>query len=186
MRTRLNFIATKQCPSGGFKRIDLDWQVSAIAALAPRHLRAEQYGLPRDAAVPSRQKDAADMPTDRCSLSLDSDIDIEKSRAVTTDLAARILTLMDADSAFAEGDIVVAAGQLGDGCGVPTDATLEDVRMVTRSEGLLFDPVCSRKALAGLIAAIRDGAWSSESSVLFIMTGGLPGLFAYEPAFRSE
>jgi D-cysteine desulfhydrase len=63
---------------------------------------------------------------------------------------------------------------------------LEAVRLVARSEGLLLDPVYGGNAFAGVIAAIRDGAWRSDEAVLFIMTGGLPGLFAYEPAFRSE
>ena len=111
---------------------------------------------------------------------------LEMAQAVTAELAAQTLALIDPDSAFAGGDIVVAGGQLGEGYGVPTDAMFEAVRLVARSEGLLLDPVYGGKAFAGIIAAIRDGAWRSEEPALFIMTGGLPGLFAYEPAFRSE
>lgn len=62
----------------------------------------------------------------------------------------------------------------------------EAVRLVAGSEGLLLDPVYGGKAFAGVLAAIRDGAWAGKCSVLFIMTGGLPGLFAYEPAFRAD
>jgi L-cysteate sulfo-lyase len=109
---------------------------------------------------------------------------IEKARAVTTELTARTLALIDPAIAFAGGDIVVTDGQLGEGYGVPTDAMFEAVQLVARSEGLLLDPVYGGKAFAGLIAAIREGAWRIEEPVLFVMTGGLPGLFAYEPAFR--
>lgn len=84
------------------------------------------------------------------------------------------------------GDIVVTDGQLGDGYGVPTEAMFEAVQLIARLEGLLLDPVYSGKAFAGLIAAIREGEWRNKEPVLFIMTGGLPGLFAYEPAFRSD
>jgi L-cysteate sulfo-lyase len=109
---------------------------------------------------------------------------IKKARAVTTDLAVRTLALIDPASAFVLGDIVVTDGQLGEGYGVPTDAMFEAVQLVARSEGLLLDPVYGGKAFAGFIAAIREGAWPNEEPLLFVMTGGLPGLFAYEPTFR--
>ena len=111
---------------------------------------------------------------------------IEAARAATAELATQTLAPIDPDSAFAGGDILVSGGQLGEGYGIPTDAMFEAVRLVARSEGLLLDPVYGGKAFAGVIAAIRDGAWRGQEAVLFIMTGGLPGLFAYEPAFRSE
>jgi L-cysteate sulfo-lyase len=69
---------------------------------------------------------------------------------------------------------------------VPTDAMFEAVRMVAQTEGLILDPVYGGKAFAGLIAAIREGVWRGDAPILFVMTGGLPGLFAYEPAFRSN
>jgi L-cysteate sulfo-lyase len=111
---------------------------------------------------------------------------IEKARAVTTELAARTLALIDPAIALVGGDIIVTDGQLGEGYGMPTDAMFEAVQLVARSEGLLLDPVYGGKAFAGLIAAIRNGAWRNEEPVLFVMTGGLPGLFAYEPAFRRD
>lgn len=110
---------------------------------------------------------------------------IREARETTARLAAETLTLLDPVSVFARGEIAVADGQLGDGYGVPTDAMFDAVRLVARTEGLLLDPVYGGKAFAGLIAAIRDGAWTDGGPVLFIMTGGLPGLFAYEPAFRT-
>jgi L-cysteate sulfo-lyase len=111
---------------------------------------------------------------------------IDTAREVTVRLATQTLALLDPDNAFADGDIVVSDGQLGEGYGVPTAAMFEAVRLVARSEGLLLDPVYGGKAFGGLIAAIRDGVLSADSPVLFVMTGGLPGLFAYEPAFRSQ
>ncbi len=111
---------------------------------------------------------------------------IDTAREVTVRLATQTLALLDPDNAFADGDIIVSDGQLGEGYGVPTAAMFEAVRLVARSEGLLLDPVYGGKAFGGLIAAIRDGVLSADSPVLFVMTGGLPGLFAYEPAFRSQ
>lgn len=80
---------------------------------------------------------------------------------------------------------MVSGSELGEGYGVPTAAMIESVQLIARSEGLLVDPVYRGKAFAGLLAAIRSGAWGG-APVLFVMTGGLPGLFAYEPTFRID
>jgi L-cysteate sulfo-lyase len=109
---------------------------------------------------------------------------LDQARVATKQLAGETLALLDPGAAIDEADIVITGDQLGRGYGEPTAAMLEAVRLLARTEGLLLDPVYSGKAFAGLIAAIRSGAWAGEAAVLFIMTGGLPGLFAYEPAFR--
>jgi D-cysteine desulfhydrase len=111
---------------------------------------------------------------------------VGEAREVTRRLADQTLALLDPGSALDEGDIVVSGDQLGPGYGISTASMFEAVRLVAHSEGLLLDPVYSGKAFAGLLAAIRSGAWRGGNPVLFIMTGGLPGLFAYEPAFRSD
>jgi len=103
----------------------------------------------------------------------------------TRQLAAETLALLDPDARLDHDDIAVSGSELGEGYGVPTVAMFEAVRLVARSEGLLLDPVYGGKAFAGLLAAIRSGAWDG-CPVLFVMTGGLPGLFAYEPAFRID
>ena len=57
--------------------------------------------------------------------------------------------------------------------------------MMARTEGLLLDPVYSGKAFAGVPAAVRNGAYNSGDAILFVMTGGFPRLFAYQPAFEA-
>lgn len=106
------------------------------------------------------------------------------ARSTTLDLAQRTLALLSPHKTVGLHQIEVDGGQLGEGYGVPTQAMVEAVELMARHEGLLLDPVYSGKAFAGLIAAIRSGEFKSEHSVLFVMTGGTPGLFAYEPAFR--
>ncbi len=78
--------------------------------------------------------------------------------------------------------IVVDGAHRGDGYGIPTDAMRDAVRLMARREGLLLDPVYSGKAFAGLLHDIRVGAYPDGSSVLFIMTGGTPSLYAYRSA----
>jgi 1-aminocyclopropane-1-carboxylate deaminase/D-cysteine desulfhydrase-like pyridoxal-dependent ACC family enzyme len=56
---------------------------------------------------------------------------------------------------------------------------MECLHLAARTEGLLLDPVYTAKALAGLRNAIRSGEIGSESTVVFVHTGGNPALFAY-------
>jgi len=78
-------------------------------------------------------------------------------------------------------DIRVDGSQRGEAYGIPTEAMLAAVRLMARAEGLLIDPVYSGKAFAGVLAGLREGSLSGD--VLFVMTGGTPGLYAYQPAF---
>jgi D-cysteine desulfhydrase/L-cysteate sulfo-lyase len=68
--------------------------------------------------------------------------------------------------------------EVGDGYGVPTPASTEAQTLLARSEGILLDPVYTSKAMAGLIARIRAGAFNKEQTILFWHTGGIPGFFA--------
>jgi D-cysteine desulfhydrase len=108
---------------------------------------------------------------------------LDHARTATIELAQRTLRLLDAGRTLDAAAIRISGDQRGEGYGIPTDAMLDAVRLLARTEGLLLDPVYSGKAFAGLLAAIRNGELRN-TAVLFIMTGGTPGLFAYEPAFR--
>jgi 1-aminocyclopropane-1-carboxylate deaminase/D-cysteine desulfhydrase-like pyridoxal-dependent ACC family enzyme len=57
----------------------------------------------------------------------------------------------------------------------------EAIELMAHLEGLFVDPVYTAKSLAVLIALVRDGTIPKGARVLFIHTGGLPALFAYEP-----
>ena len=63
---------------------------------------------------------------------------------------------------------------------VPNAPMVEAVQLLARTEGLLLDPVYTGKAMAGLIGLARSGSLRRDEKVLFLHTGGLPSLFAYE------
>jgi len=67
---------------------------------------------------------------------------------------------------------------------VPNDAMVEAVQLMARTEGILLDPVYTGKIVAGLIGMVRDGSITSREEVLFLHTGGMPSLFAYEDVLR--
>ena len=67
---------------------------------------------------------------------------------------------------------------VGDGYGVPTPASREAIELLARTEALFLDPTYTAKAMAGLIARVRSGAFQDTETVLFWHTGGQVGLFA--------
>jgi len=68
--------------------------------------------------------------------------------------------------------------RFGSGYGAPTDECREALDLAARLEGLILDPVYSGKAMAGLIAARKEGRVEHGTNVVFLHTGGMPALFA--------
>ena len=84
-----------------------------------------------------------------------------------------------AAGALGAGDRFEAdAGFVGEGYGVPTDASREAQLLGARTEALVTDHWYTAKALAGLIAYARKGAFRDGTTVLFWHTGGQVGVFA--------
>jgi len=67
---------------------------------------------------------------------------------------------------------------VGTGYGIPTPASREALELAARTEALLLDPTYTAKAMAGLVAYVRDGRFRPDQTVLFWHTGGQVGLFA--------
>jgi D-cysteine desulfhydrase len=63
---------------------------------------------------------------------------------------------------------------------VPNRRMVEAVQLLARTESILLDPVYTGKVMAGLIGLARAGEWRAGERVLFVHTGGLPSLFAYQ------
>jgi len=80
---------------------------------------------------------------------------------------------------IAEEDVLVRDGFIGAGYGIPTPEGVEAIRLVARTEGIFLDPTYTAKAMAGLIGEIRAGRIRADETVVFLHTGGEPGLFAH-------
>jgi 1-aminocyclopropane-1-carboxylate deaminase/D-cysteine desulfhydrase-like pyridoxal-dependent ACC family enzyme len=65
---------------------------------------------------------------------------------------------------------------LAAGYGRGSEAADEAADLLARTEAILVDPIYTAKALAGLIAGVRSGAWDGER-IVFWHAGGLTGLF---------
>jgi len=65
----------------------------------------------------------------------------------------------------------------GPGYGLVNAPTSRAIRMAARNEAMMLDPVYTGKCMAGALALA--GNRPKEENVLFIHTGGTPGIFAY-------
>ncbi|MHC4684597.1 MAG: pyridoxal-phosphate dependent enzyme [Planctomycetota bacterium] len=80
---------------------------------------------------------------------------------------------------FTSDEIIVYDEYRGKGYGVVSNECVEAIRLVAQTEGILLDPVYTGKAMAGLIDLIRKGRFTSNDTVVFMHTGGVPDIFSY-------
>jgi len=90
---------------------------------------------------------------------------------------ARLLEL-EPDSVASGTSIEIDGRFVGEGYGCPTDASREAIEMTARTEAIFLDPVYTGKAMAGLLALVRERRFASDETVLFWHTGGQVALFA--------
>ena len=122
---------------------------------------------------------------------LDATIDIAcvlAPEAETTPLVDRLVLEVLARLGVTEGPAptTITDATLGAGYGIPNPATLDAVELLARTEGVLLDPVYTGKAFEHLLAEVARGELDADRDVVFVHTGGSPGLFAYTPAFADR
>lgn len=87
---------------------------------------------------------------------------------------------------FGLEDFDVVDGFVGAAYGQASPEAVAAVRLAASCEGLVLDPVYTGKAMAGLAACVRDGRVGAGEHVVFLHSGGLPGLFAQSAAFAAS
>lgn len=113
---------------------------------------------------------------------IDIDAEPERVRGEVSACAKAAASLLNVP--FSDSQIEVVGGHAGPAYGVPHAATIEAIKLAGALEGLVLDPVYTGKGLAGLIALIRTGRWRAGEHVIFLHTGGMPALFAYESVLQ--
>jgi len=94
-------------------------------------------------------------------------------------ICAGTLDLLSESYTVDTGGICLDESQLAPGYGLPHSAMVEALQLLARLEAIILDPVYTGKAMAGLIQDVRNGRFEPGENVVFIHTGGTPGLFAY-------
>jgi 1-aminocyclopropane-1-carboxylate deaminase/D-cysteine desulfhydrase-like pyridoxal-dependent ACC family enzyme len=129
-----------------------------------------QAGLVAGCALAGVRTKVVGISADEPAASLERDI-----RGILSGLAL----LLGFDSGRFDGvEVRVDDRFVGGGYGIPTDDSRAAIALTARTEALFLDPVYTAKAMAGLVAYVRRGAFGTGETVLFWHTGGQVGLFA--------
>jgi D-cysteine desulfhydrase len=80
--------------------------------------------------------------------------------------------------------IELVEGYIGDGYAVPTAQSIDLLKRVARSEGILLDPTYTAKAMAGFLDWISTGRVRPDAMPIFVHTGGIFGLMARRELFE--
>ena len=102
---------------------------------------------------------------------------------LATDLTRAVFNRLQVTTGAPSDSIAIEDGYVGRAYGQPTAGMIEALQLAATQEGLVFDPVYTGKALAGLVDLIRTGHFAAHEKVVFIHTGGVPALFACRTAF---
>lgn len=105
--------------------------------------------------------------------------DDEARAAGVADLANRTARHLGAEVHIDASEVTNLGAYCGEAYGVPTQAGLEALHLLARTEGLFLEPVYTSKSMAGLIDQIRLGVVKPDETVIYVHTGGLPLNFAY-------
>lgn len=81
-------------------------------------------------------------------------------------------------------ELLVLDEYLYEGYGIPDQRTIEIIRTVASEEGILLDPVYTGKAFSGFVDLVSKGYFERGQNIVFMHTGGAPGIFAYRDAFQ--
>lgn len=108
----------------------------------------------------------------------------DKQEGMVHDLAVRTVEYMGTGKPIARDTVRANCDYVGAGYGLPTKGMIEALKLLARTEGLLFDPVYSGKGLDGLIDQTRKGYFDGMDNVVFLHTGGSTALFGYPETFE--
>ncbi|MBI4294931.1 MAG: D-cysteine desulfhydrase family protein [Chloroflexi bacterium] len=104
-------------------------------------------------------------------------IDVLKPRVA--DMASKTARLLETDLAFVPEELTIYDDYIGERYGIPSKEGIAAIKLVAQTEGIILDPVYTGKTMAGLIDLVRKKKFTSKDTVIFMHTGGAPGVFAY-------
>lgn len=112
-------------------------------------------------------------------IGIDVDAHSERVRADVCRVGREAAVLLGVGDRWSDEAVEVAGGWSAGAYGVADASTEEAIRLAARTEAIALDPVYSGKGMAGLIGLARQGRFGAGELVLWIHTGGMPGIFAH-------
>lgn len=112
----------------------------------------------------------------------DSETSIKRERVLR--LANSTLIELDCSERVAPSDIEIVVGDESP-YGVADQRTLDAIRLLARTEGVIADPVYEGKSVRGLLDLAKRGRFDKGGRVLLLHLGGTPAVHAYANQFGS-
>ena len=103
--------------------------------------------------------------------------------AHTIKIGTEALGLCGANNILTQKDVNLSSEYAGKAYGIPEDYHIDTIKFLAKHEGIFLDPVYTSKAFTGLIMDIKNNVIKKGEKVLYIHTGGVPGIFAYPQFF---
>lgn len=116
-------------------------------------------------------------------IGIDASAKPAETRAQVLKIARNTGEIAELGREITEADVILEERFAGERYGIPTDETLDAIRLTARLEGMITDPVYEGKSMAGLIDLVRRGAIPKDAKVLYCHLGGAPALSAYGALF---
>jgi len=116
-------------------------------------------------------------------LGIDASAKPKETREQVERIARATASLIGVSRSLRDDEIELDGRYHGGTYGIPDDSTLDAMRLVARTEGMVTDPVYEGKSMAALIDLVSRGEIARDSTVLFAHLGGQPALNAYSALF---
>jgi D-cysteine desulfhydrase family pyridoxal phosphate-dependent enzyme len=94
-------------------------------------------------------------------------------------LASELCTRLGQPYAFTQVPMIEGT-YVGQAYAVPSEPCVAAIKRLAQAEGILLDPVYTGKAFAGLLDLVERKQLGRDEPVIFLHTGGLPALFAFD------
>jgi 1-aminocyclopropane-1-carboxylate deaminase len=118
-------------------------------------------------------------------IGIDASAKPEQTREQITRIAQNTAQLVELGRMIAPSDVVLDTRYAYPEYGLPSQETLEAMRLAARLEGMITDPVYEGKSMQGMIDLIQRGDIPNGSRVLYAHLGGAPALNGYSFLFRN-
>lgn len=90
-----------------------------------------------------------------------------------------IQDLLGLPETYTESDMRVLDQFVGEGYGVMTAEVSQAIKLSAQTDAIILDPNYTGTVMAALLDDIRAGNVSSDETIIFLHTGGLPALFTF-------
>lgn len=117
-------------------------------------------------------------------IGIDASCTPAQTKAQVLEIARNTAALIGTDP-IVEDDIVLNEDYAYPVYGVPSQETIEAIRLSARLEGMITDPVYEGKSMQGMIDLVKKGFFAKGSKVLYAHLGGAPALNGYSYTFRN-